>query len=539
VAPTLTAAGGSGHYTQYDLPAAVDSVITVDPGNPVGDGGPMTGATVSISSGFLPGDVLTFVPQNGISGSYDAVHGVLTLTGTASVGDYNKALESIGFASLNPNPTSDGADPTRFISWTVTDGTGFNSTATATSTVTVTGVPTVSLGPDIFIGGNVSYNAGPGTSVLLDPSAAVFDGTNITQATVSILPGGFQPGDTLSANTAGTNIHASYSNGILTLTGSDTPQDYSKVLDTVSFSSNQSQNGVVAFAWQARDASHTGPISFSAATVKGNLAPPPDHGHNPGGNGGGDHDGGGHHDGPFGTFTNVQAQGGLPGFSAASFTAGNGAYAVHADIDPTVGPDGKIDFSVPLLALEAPLNGDIVSVVATTADGKPLPSWLHFDPGSGKFAGIVPDDILTASIPRNPGNVGSSSNGNLPAPPDQITIELQARDSKGNVAILNFTVDLTGKSAGNHAHHGWNLPRDPWTVAPQRQQAALGTHGDIVLPPALDGAADHAQGGRGHDADRAHTPAGRAGLSAQLAGLGWRGIDAGRTALLDSLRHIR
>ena len=537
-APTITA-GGTDHYIQYELiPPPLDSTVAAGPG------GPLTGATVSISSGFLPGDLLTFVNQNGISGSYDAAHGVLTLTGTASVANYNTALESIRFASFNANPTSDGADLTRTISWTVKDG-GATSAA-ATSTVDVTGVPTVLLDPldpnavtfdplGISIGGNVSYQAGPGTSVVLDPTAAVFDGTNITKVTVSIVSG-IQPSDTLSANTAGTSIHASYSNGVLTLTGSDTPQDYTKVLDTVKFSSNQSQNGLVVFAWQASDANFTGPVSLSTATVSGNLAPPPDHGRGLNGDSGPHNDGG--HDGPFGMWTNVQAQGGFPGFSTAAFTAGNAVFVVHAEIDPTVGPDGKIDFNVPLIALEAPLNGDVVSVVATLADGKPLPSWLAFNPNAGKFAGIVPD-ILTGSIPPGSAVTGSpSGGGNLQAPPEQITIELVARDSKGNISILDFTIDLTGNT--KHAHHGWNLPtRDPWTAAPQRQQAALGAHHDIVLPPALDGAADHAHSGRGHAADRAHVPAGRAGLSSQLASLGWRGIDAGRTALLDSLRHIR
>ncbi len=40
-----------------------------------------------------------------------------------------------------------------------------------------------------------------------------------------------------------------------------------------------------------------------------------------------------------------------------------------------------------------------------------------------------------------------------------------------------------------------------------------------------------------HAAD--HAPAGRAGLSQQLDGHGWRAMSAERTALLESLRQIR
>jgi hypothetical protein len=52
--------------------------------------GPATlaGAMVAISAGFLAGDTLNFTNQNGITGSYNASIGVLTLTGSASLANY-------------------------------------------------------------------------------------------------------------------------------------------------------------------------------------------------------------------------------------------------------------------------------------------------------------------------------------------------------------------------------------------------------------------------------------------------------------------
>ena len=68
----------------------------------------MSGATVSITSGFDSGaDTLSFTNQNGITGSYDASTGVLTLSGNASIADYQAALRSVEFS------TSDSVDHAR------------------------------------------------------------------------------------------------------------------------------------------------------------------------------------------------------------------------------------------------------------------------------------------------------------------------------------------------------------------------------------------------------------------------------------------
>ena len=67
----------------------------------------LTGATVRIASGFVPAeDSLSFRDQNGITGSYDASTGVLALTGSASTGEYQAALRSVGYRDGNPD-TSD------------------------------------------------------------------------------------------------------------------------------------------------------------------------------------------------------------------------------------------------------------------------------------------------------------------------------------------------------------------------------------------------------------------------------------------------
>jgi len=55
-------------------------------------------ATVTISNNFATGeDELVFTDQSGITGSFDPDTGVLTLTGSASVADYQAAVRSVAY----------------------------------------------------------------------------------------------------------------------------------------------------------------------------------------------------------------------------------------------------------------------------------------------------------------------------------------------------------------------------------------------------------------------------------------------------------
>jgi hypothetical protein len=90
----------------------------------------------------------------------------------------------------------------------------------------------------------VAQTAGftPGKPVTLSPSITLSDPDNLyfASATVTVSDGTFgNDGDVLSANTAGTNITASYDSTTetLTLSGSDVMLHYQQVLDSVTFTS--------------------------------------------------------------------------------------------------------------------------------------------------------------------------------------------------------------------------------------------------------------------------------------------------------------
>ncbi|XZE35110.1 tandem-95 repeat protein [Pirellulaceae bacterium SH501] len=77
-------------------------------------------ATVSISTNFQTGDVLEVVGTlpSGVSQSYSAGTGVLTITGSATKADYQSILRNVRYSTTNEKPNSN----TRTISFLINDG---------------------------------------------------------------------------------------------------------------------------------------------------------------------------------------------------------------------------------------------------------------------------------------------------------------------------------------------------------------------------------------------------------------------------------
>jgi hypothetical protein len=85
------------------------------------------GATVSLN-GFVAGeDSLGFSNQNGISGSFNPATGVLTLSGGASVTNYQAALRSVTYRNSSASPSTQA----RTARFRVDDGQGANSLSAA------------------------------------------------------------------------------------------------------------------------------------------------------------------------------------------------------------------------------------------------------------------------------------------------------------------------------------------------------------------------------------------------------------------------
>ncbi|MGX1349145.1 hypothetical protein AB7M49_002721 [Bradyrhizobium elkanii] len=244
--PPVTTAGGTLNYTENQAATVIDASVNVTDI----DSANLTGATVQITGGFAAGqDVLGFAGQIGISGSYNAATGVLTLTGSSSVANYKAALDSITYFNSSDNPS--GAD--RTVSFTVTDGTDSSNTSTSTIHVTpVNDAPVVSFGA--ITGFSEPPNGTPAansTPVTITPNLTITDaeGNNLTDATFVL--NNLKPSDALSiAGHAGNSgdiggihfeITSTAGTETISFTGTDTLAHYNAALDLIQFN-NTSEN---------------------------------------------------------------------------------------------------------------------------------------------------------------------------------------------------------------------------------------------------------------------------------------------------------
>ena len=91
----------------------------------------MEGATVAITMGFVAGDQLVFSNKSGITGSYNAGTGVLTLSGHATKAQYETALESVAYNPFINILDIQASVGQREISFQVSDGDASSGVNTA------------------------------------------------------------------------------------------------------------------------------------------------------------------------------------------------------------------------------------------------------------------------------------------------------------------------------------------------------------------------------------------------------------------------
>ncbi|WP_343559185.1 hypothetical protein [Kiloniella sp. b19] len=237
-APVLDTAGvREGDYTEGNPPAVLlDGIVLSDP-----DSDMMDGATIRIED-FQEGDALTLLGYTlpaGMSWRYDLDTGIATLSGVASVADYQEALRNIKYRNNFDNPDNYGNNPERTIVTQVNDGTynslpvrtkigvtGENDKAVLDTSAVAEGDYTEGGTPAVLLGG----------IVLSDPDSSTMDG-----ATVRIGEG-FQPGDELVLKDgyslpAGMSWNYDPATGIGTLSGSGSVDDYQEALRNIAYQS--------------------------------------------------------------------------------------------------------------------------------------------------------------------------------------------------------------------------------------------------------------------------------------------------------------
>ncbi|WP_375443027.1 beta strand repeat-containing protein [uncultured Nostoc sp.] len=231
IPPTITSTSVSALAYTENATTTIDSAIAVSDE----DSPNLASATVSITSGFVSGqDTLAFTNQNGITGSYNSSTGILTLTGSSSVANYQTALRSITYTNSSDNPSL----TPRTVSFIVNDQNVSSTALTRDINITaVNDAPVASTTNSALV-----YTENATTAIDSGITVSDVDSPNLASATVSITNGFISAEDTL-AFTNQNGITGSYngSTGVLTLNGSSSVANYQTALRSITYT-NSSNN---------------------------------------------------------------------------------------------------------------------------------------------------------------------------------------------------------------------------------------------------------------------------------------------------------
>jgi VCBS repeat-containing protein len=237
--------GGVDYLTSFTDGGGAVAIADTDVLITDSDDTQLVSATITLTNPDID-DVLAAgtLPAAITASSYNPSTGVLTLTGTASLADYQTALRQITFDNTGTTPSTD----TRIIDVVVDDGTVASNLARAIIQVTEVNnsAPTLDLdGNDSTVPGT-SYRTtftenGPAVAIAdTDTLIGDADSSDLASATITLTDP--HAGDLLAASGAlpGGITASSYDpgTGILTLSGIASLADYASALQAIRFSSD-------------------------------------------------------------------------------------------------------------------------------------------------------------------------------------------------------------------------------------------------------------------------------------------------------------
>ena len=234
-APIVTPSASPLVYTENSNPVAIDPGILVsDPDSAV-----LAGASVTVS-GYIAGqDILGFSNFKGVTGSFSSTTGILTLSGLATVADYQTALQSITYTNVGDNPSS----ANRALGFTVTDGAATsNPVMRILQIVTVNDAPiaTTSIKSALF-----PRSAG---ALTLDANLILSDVDSPTLAGATVTLGGYVAGEDglIFSDQDGITGSFNAATGTLTLTGAASAASYQTALRSLIYTNNSSSSVISA-----------------------------------------------------------------------------------------------------------------------------------------------------------------------------------------------------------------------------------------------------------------------------------------------------
>lgn len=219
-APAVTTTGGTTPFTEDGGAVVVDGGVTATDV----DSAFLTQATVTISTLPDTGSEVLAAPTQlgGVSVTYTAP--TLTISGTASLANYQTMLRAVTYINTSQNPTTTN----RTLTFVINDG--VNPSPGATKTVSVAAVND---GPGVTASaGTTPFVEGAG-AVLVDTGLTVTDPDSSLTATVT-LTNPLNSGEILAAPTQ-FGVSANWVSPTLTFSASTTAANFQAILRTVTY----------------------------------------------------------------------------------------------------------------------------------------------------------------------------------------------------------------------------------------------------------------------------------------------------------------
>jgi hypothetical protein len=227
------------------LVGAIDNVLTYEQGRDlemigadidVAFESAIVGATVRIQDGFYADqDELSFVEQNGITGTYDKATGILTLSGNATAAQYEAALAQVGYRNSRFNPVAGD----RVVAFQI-----HGQTATSNEVLVLISVEPQIVPPQVIVGLNQAYQEdGAPISIAPDLNIAALDETILFLSAPEKLYGAeivitnYVAGEDLLGFFATDNVTGEFDTdeGRLVLYGEATFEEYEAVIRSITY----------------------------------------------------------------------------------------------------------------------------------------------------------------------------------------------------------------------------------------------------------------------------------------------------------------
>ena len=224
-------------YTENGAAKVITSKITVKDADDV----LLVSANVWISQNYQNGkDLLLFTDNNGITGTWNTETGVLSLTGSSSVANYQSALRSIKYF----NNSNDPSVVARTVSFIVNDGSANSNIVTRQITVTavndapvLTNIETTSL----------KYTENDSTAFITGTLKVTDDDDLNLESAVVRISVNYQIGqDILSfKNTSSITGVWNSGTGVLNLNGTSSIDSYQEALHSITYFNNSDKPSAV------------------------------------------------------------------------------------------------------------------------------------------------------------------------------------------------------------------------------------------------------------------------------------------------------